>query len=1030
MYQPRALLRLVALALFPAFLACSQVLWVSPDGNDIRGDGSAERPLATIAGAVTRASENGGTIIVRDGTYKEPLRISRKFRDWLVIRPEHRYRASITAAQQTSLTLVDAARVEITGFDIYRSSPETQFPLAVQIARSENIILRDNLIHDSQNNDILKINEGSRRLLIIGNIFYNQEGPAGQHIDVNGCNDVVIRDNIFFNDFQGSSKENKRDTGSYIVIKNSSELPESRRFHVTSNIFMNWEGSLGKNYILLGEDAKWFFESQDVLIENNLMIGNGKDRMRAAFGAKGVKDVIFRNNSVIGRQPGAAYAMRLNREGYNPQNRNLRFLNNIWSDPSGGMERFSDGPPTHSDELELRNNLYWNGGKPIPDGTVLKVGDDPNATEQDPHIDSSKDIVLPRWNGEAFLAGSKTIRQEFRRLVLDHGVPAEGSLVQDRSVQGESPLTDILDRQRGDAPDLGAVEFGATDAPLRLFLGTRRITAGYASDLGQVVLDEPAGEDGIAVTLSSSDAGVLEVPETVTIAPGTAAVSFRVTPKQVAEPTVVVLTATAGNLTRSLQVNVAPEEPASVDVAPDVLTAGTPSSRNIVYLEGVAPAEGATVELRSADPEVVQVPESVRVAPGRSYSEYFPLRTRFSAERKAVPIHAKWRERSGSGRAHIQPSTFQVQLYTDSVLAGALVTGNRLYLDRIAPQGGLKVQLVSSHPELIAVPEFVEFPEGENMVAFNFQALATPVRKTVFVTAHLDGAKASGGCDVVPLSLYSLTGPLTITANAPAALRVALNGPAPEPGVSVSVEITGPAAGPSEVVIPPGQSAATFQIRANPTVEGSRSVQIKATYLGRTSTHTAVVGNPVISQLYTVPAFNSGSSEGGSIRVSAQAPPGGLQIRLSAEPADAVELPETVTIPEGSDQATFRFRTARTDTPVQVVLTARLGDSTQQRGFLINPAELLRFELLSTTVNGGGSVGVILTFRGIPRAATPIQMESSVPDVVPPVVFQSGDGPTQFRGSMPVQRVSQEQTVVIKATMGSSSLERSITVRP
>ena len=62
---------------------------------------------------------------------------------------------------------------------------------------SEYVTFRNNIIHDSYNNDLLKIHNGARFFTIEGNIFYNQTASE-QHMDVNGVTDVVIQDNIFF----------------------------------------------------------------------------------------------------------------------------------------------------------------------------------------------------------------------------------------------------------------------------------------------------------------------------------------------------------------------------------------------------------------------------------------------------------------------------------------------------------------------------------------------------------------------------------------------------------------------------------------------------------------------------------------------------------------------------------------------------------------------------------------------------------------------------------------------------------------
>jgi hypothetical protein len=189
--------------------------------------------------------------------------------------------------------------------------------------------------------------------------------------------------------------------------------------------------------------------------------------MTAAFAIKGARDVRFRANTVHGDLPLGAnpwgFAMRLGREGANPKNENIAFVNNIWSDPTGTMTHFSAGSPENTVGVSLRNNIYWNGPRPVPvdSDRVLNVTDDARAIVKDPGLPGDlRSVIPPVWNPIAhrFADGSSTIDEVRTKLVETYGTPAPGSPAVDAGDPGDSPKEDILHRLRGAKPDIGAVE--------------------------------------------------------------------------------------------------------------------------------------------------------------------------------------------------------------------------------------------------------------------------------------------------------------------------------------------------------------------------------------------------------------------------------------------------------------------------------------------------------------------------------------------------------------------------------------------
>jgi hypothetical protein len=367
------------------------------------------------------------------------------------------------------VTAYAGAGITLEGFDIAHAGPGAG-ALVVQVQTTgatptTRITLRNNVLHDSYNNDILKINNGATNVTVERNVFYNQTG-SDEHIDINSVLDVVVQDNVFFNDFAGSGRANANDTSSYIVVKDSNDntdgIQGSKRITIRRNVFLNWEGSAGSNFVLCGEDGTAYFETDTMLVENNLMLGNSANSMRSSFGIKGCKDVTFRNNTVSGNLPANEFAMRLNREGSNQPVQNARFFNNIWSDPTGTMNDFSDTLAADIASFTLLNNVYFNAGQEIPVNAAdhINVDDDPDAILGDPVLGNPASLALPRWNPQSgtFADGSRNICEAFTKLVTQQCVPGSGSVAIDKARAADAPDHDITGRPRGSSPDVGACE--------------------------------------------------------------------------------------------------------------------------------------------------------------------------------------------------------------------------------------------------------------------------------------------------------------------------------------------------------------------------------------------------------------------------------------------------------------------------------------------------------------------------------------------------------------------------------------------
>ena len=458
-------------------------LYVATDGSDSQGDGSSQAPWATITHAVDNAV-SGAVIIVRPGLYEGRTSLRRQFDETVTVLSETPYAAKLRHNSGAALIAYTARNITIEGFDIAHAEDNTG-ALVIQVQDLlgdfngsndgsdpvvSGITFRNNIIHDSTNNDLLKINNGAENVLVEGNMFFNQSG-SDEHMDVNSVAGITIQDNVFFNTFDA-------DTSSFIVVKDSGDndtIVGSRDITIRRNIFLNWFGSSGQSFLRFGEDGTPNFEAFDLLVENNLMIGNGGDLMRTPLTVQGSRDLLFRNNTLVGDMPARSFAGRLIAIGPNPANENLVFVNNIYSDPTGtmGTEAFGgvdlfDAPEGNTASATLSNNLYWNGGNGIPQdaGQDLQFSDDAEAIVADPELADQASLVVPEWDGNNFADGSATIREAFLALASQYGRPGLTSLAVDAADASNAASEDILGRARGPAPDIGAFETNGVDVIL------------------------------------------------------------------------------------------------------------------------------------------------------------------------------------------------------------------------------------------------------------------------------------------------------------------------------------------------------------------------------------------------------------------------------------------------------------------------------------------------------------------------------------------------------------------------------------
>lgn len=150
---------------------------------------------------------------------------------------------------------------------------------------------------------------------------------------------------------------------------------------------------------------------------------------------------------------------------------------------------------------------------------------------------------------------------------------------------------------------------------------------------------------------------------------------------------------------------------------------------------------------------------------------------------------------------------------------------------------------------------------------------------------------------------------------------VTLDKPAPEGGVKVflSTDEGFLLNVPSWVVVEEGQTAATFEVNTGWS-EANASATIRAELGGVVSTSVTILAAPAyLAGVDVDPAqIEGGTTARGLVRLEGVAPAGGAVITLESSNPDVLQVPATVTVPEGAVKAWFEITTVAVEDNTEV----------------------------------------------------------------------------------------------------------------
>jgi hypothetical protein len=560
-----------------------------------------------------------------------------------------------------------------------------------------------------------------------------------------------------------------------------------------------------------------------------------------------------------------------------------------------------------------------------------------------------------------------------------------------------------------------------------LLLSPVTTTGGVTTSGHRVSLTSAAPTGGVAVSLSASDPSALTLPASVVVPAGATSRTFSITAASSSQQRVVQVIAEAGGEMRGVPLTITPDQFALLSLAAGQAQGGTTLAGNLVQLAAPAPAGGAVVLLTSSHPLLAPVPESVTIPAGQS-SAPFSIPTTAPATEQMVTIQAVHGALTGSATLRILPMVLTgLTLAQASIPGGSVLRANTVRIGSPAPAGGLAILLESSHPDAVA-PASVLVPAGATTASFDITTGSPPDAVEAVIRARLGAQVLSANLTVsaiqpaaLTIKTLSMAGGFEYTGNIVKLSRVA-----PPGGLSIQLSSSQEAAmTPASVVVAEGTDTATFAIVTRP-VQSLTPVSFTASAGGGSLLKTgASIRPPVLSAVLLAMSTGQAGTQYTANRatLNAPAPAAGFEIQLAASHPAHVTVPASVTIPAGSNMATFPVTLGGAIPPGVYTITATRDGVTKTDTFEVtaSSAGLLSSVTLSpATLSAAAPVGgALVTLTSSHPASATVPASVTVPA-----------GQTYATFTVSTAPVAAALPVTVTASLSGSSKSGTLTVQP
>jgi acetyl esterase/lipase len=333
--------------------------------------------------------------------------------------------------------------------------------------------------------------------------------------------------------------------------------------------------------------------------------------------------------------------------------------------------------------------------------------------------------------------------------------------------------------------------------------------------------------------------------------------------------------------------------------------------------------------------------------------------------------------------------------------------------------------------DLLPVDDFqTEAPETATLAVAPAAGIALAPHPGGAVTLADDDPAGAPDVASVTLSPSSLlgtqpaTGTVTLTAPVPAAIAAGLR-------VGLASGNAGVASVPASLVVPAGQSSATFTVTTQ-AVATTTPVYVSA-FRQTTRSATLTVQAPAVSGFTLSPASFAPACQAssGRVTISGKAPAGGLTVPLTSTHPTAV-VPASVTVPAGATSVTFPVTAPAASSTQSGVLTAAYGGGSRSATLTTRPVAAAALDVSPNPATGPATATATVTLDCAAPSDVTVALSSSKPSVaqpaVPSIVIPAGQSSGTFQ--VTVYQVAAATSVSIRATAGGVQKSRTLTVQP